>query len=135
MTRQITQDQLDEIQLLLDTKNIRIMELEAELSQYNPNIANTVDVLQSRVKYLEEDIVKMRLEFNDEEFKHIACIAEKDMLHQQNIILNRKNNQLEIDLSIEKSLTKSAIKLLNELKVSSTSLEPADLSNILDVTA
>jgi len=126
----ITQCQLNEIQELLDNKNNTIKSLKDKINDLEKE---GVCKLKEEIQFLKEDNRLMSLECENTELALYELQKKYKSLTDTYRTLESENHKVKCDLSIQKSVTAAAIKMLNELGYEN--IPTADLSNILDIKA
>jgi len=124
----LTQSQLNEIQELLESKNNTIKSLKDKINGLEKE---NIHKLKEDIYFLKEDNRLMSLEC--ENTKSALNDAERNYksIYNDYKTLEDENHKVKCELSIQKSVTKAAIKMLNELGYEN--IPTADLSNILDI--
>jgi len=146
----ISQDQLDQIQSLLDAKDKRVEALQSEIRICNAQLESSGYNMMAKQLYIGREVIdtmqKDRCKMVQEAENFEAQIEK-----YQNTIRNLESalevgsrdsdqmfervSRLECELSLQKSVNKAAVKHLNELNKTGSTLESADLSRILDKRA
>jgi chromosome segregation ATPase len=144
----LTQAQLDEIQELIDTKNKTIESLQTEVNLLQTKeetfdtLFNSATNIRAERDFYKDDNKKMCNELDlveaklDDALQTISDLSNENVKNEKNYLeaindLQQKNNALNLDLSIQRSVNKAAIELLNETKCEK--IPKADLTNILDI--
>ncbi len=145
----LTQDQVDQVRGLVDSKNDIIDELEARLkntlnAQYVKMIEDKLTEAESKVLSLEENQTKLYNELDEldellesrdgetaEKLERMDTLYAKCTTKIQELTSDKKS--IEYELELQQSMNKKAIEMLNELSSTGSTLKKADLSNILDV--
>lgn len=150
----INQGQLDQIQLLIETKNSEINFLRYSLTEMTKQRDFFKSVVESPHHQMVREQLKRALEvidqMKDNEFKMISeyddledqfesCVIECSKYEEEVSILEKKIETAESylkkcsdDLVLQKEITAKAISMLNQYNRQET-LENADLSKILDI--
>ncbi len=143
----ISQDQLDQIQSLLDAKDKQIEAQQGELkichaqlnvSGYNMMVEQlkrgheVIDNMQKdRCKMVEEaEIFESQIEKCQITIRSLESNLEVGARNYDQAIT--KVSRLQCELELQKGVNQAAIKHLNELSKTGSTLEQADLSRILD---
>lgn len=126
----ITQWQLNEIQELLDNKNNTIKSLKDKINDLEKE---NIHKLKEEIYFLKEDNRLMSLECENTELALYELQKKYKSLSDDYKTLDLENYKVKCDLSIQKSVTKAAIKMLNELGYEN--IPTADLSSILNIKA
>jgi len=130
----LTQDQLDEIQNLLDTKNKKIKELQSELDKLK--LAKTIsEEFRARINFLEKDNEKMADELDslNTHYKRVVSKLNKSLIDNDKIKKQFRNSKIQLncltnELLIQKDVNKKAVQMLNESKY----IPNADLSKFYE---
>ena len=146
----ISQDQLDQIQALLDAKDkqieaqqgeIRICNAQLESTGYNMMVEQlrrgheVIDTMQKdRCKMVQEaENFEAQIEKYQIAIRNLESNLEVGSRDYDQMLV--RVSRLECELSLQKSVNKAAVKHLNELNKTGSTLESADLSRILDKRA
>jgi chromosome segregation ATPase len=134
----LSQHQLKEIEELLDSKNNTIKMLTAELNSLRDS---SVSKIKSELKFYKDDNKKLQEELNTSETKLYNALQTISKLEDTNTQIQSKYKDTKNELSIQISVNKAALKLLNKINSSTAFTEvcneipDADLTNILDIKA
>ena len=124
----LTQSQLNEIQELLESKNNTIKSLKDKINGLEKE---NIHKLKEDIYFLKEDNRLMSLECENTKLALNEVERNYKSIYNDYKTLEDENHKVKCELSIQKSVTKAAIKMLNELGYEN--IPTADLSNILDI--